>query len=769
MNKRSKYSPPIIEVIQIQVESGIAGSLAGSDGGIDDMDITPLSMSQNMMNQSPQYTMNMRKQKSLAVVLTAVLALAAAGCSNELPQNENFPVPEENAGITVISTASMPQGNPDTRLIFDETNPNKLQITWKEASESFSVMKTAQAAPATFTQTEISTSNPKQATFEGMITDKQGDFYALYPALPQNITTATAADLTLDMSGQSGEAMDESKVYMYGKTTYSAENGLAFNFQHLTCILRVKLIFPTSGNTDLDADMDVEPLTRTANPVTGVTLYGTGVNSRVHVNLTGDNPAYSNPTPGMLVLSGSFAPDAAGDFKVYLHLIPGEMDAVKITATKDGKPYSGIVLSVSRTLAAGKMYTADVTMEAAKEFDSTVASGSSEEPSLLNNGAENAADNPYLIASPQNLRWLAKLLEDTQESAGTNPTTGKFYRLTTDINVTADTWTEIGKNGSYASSPQNFDGSFDGNGHIISGELTSAESNGYYFGLFGFCGSNSEISNLHMDATVMHHYYSKWGGSTWTGSVAGYSKGTITGCTNKGTITISNTSTNLYTGDTNYTGGIVGEGNDISNCSNAGSVNGGKNNCVYIGGIAGQCEGNCTGCSNSADLTIDNGKSWIGGIIGYITGSNAKTIVVENCTNTGKIEGKGAGTVVYTSGIAGGNDYYSNVSLTYTNCTNTGNVTGGTNNYANTGGIVGYGQDAKFHLCHNSGAITPESDESKQIYTGGICGRFNIWNGVTRDGKVYNCCTNTGTPAQYVGNVVAEGAPDICDEGHPTH
>lgn len=44
MNKKSEYSPPVIEVIQIQVESGIAASLAGSDSGTDDMDITPLNM-----------------------------------------------------------------------------------------------------------------------------------------------------------------------------------------------------------------------------------------------------------------------------------------------------------------------------------------------------------------------------------------------------------------------------------------------------------------------------------------------------------------------------------------------------------------------------------------------------------------------------------------------------------------------------------------------------------------------------------------------------
>ena len=47
MNKRLKYSPPTIEVIQMQVESGIAGSLASGGSGTIDMPITPLNMSRS--------------------------------------------------------------------------------------------------------------------------------------------------------------------------------------------------------------------------------------------------------------------------------------------------------------------------------------------------------------------------------------------------------------------------------------------------------------------------------------------------------------------------------------------------------------------------------------------------------------------------------------------------------------------------------------------------------------------------------------------------
>ena len=695
-----------------------------------------------------QYIMYMKKQTLLPALLASMLAGAAIGCSNELPQSAP-PAPEDGR-IAVTATAGMPQGGPNTRLSFDETSdPSKLLITWKESDESFSVLKAAGGSPATFVQTGIDPQDSHQATFEGMITDKEGDFYAFYPALPGNVTSAVATALTLNMDGQSGDALDESKVYMYGKTEYNAESGLAFSFHHLTCILQVTLNFPTTG-TGGTVDMSKENLTRTSTTgsVTGVTLLGTGISSSAQVNLTGSDPVYSNRTPGILQLSGSFTPQADGAYKVYLHLLPGEISNLRITAEKDGKTYTGTVLSENRTLAAGSMYTQAVEMQAPAEFNNDVANGSGEEPRLLDaSNATNSADNPYLIASPANLRWLVKQLEDTGVSMNVedNPTTGKFYRLTTDITVTADTWTPIGNGYSLS---QCFNGYFDGNGHIISGKLTNNASKN--FGFFGFCYLDSEISNLCVAAATSESNES----SRSIGSVAGESRGGITGCTNNGTITSSKAT---------YLGGIVGQCYDISDCVNAGSVVGINN--TYVGGVAGMC-GNCTRCSNSAEVIATANTSYMGGIIGVITidfNPNSKTITVENCTNTGKISGGAE----LTGGIIG---YIStSISTTFTNCINTGDVEGGTGNNSYTGGIaaISTGENDKFHLCHNSGAITPaDNDMGKYIYIGGICGNIVLWNGTTRRGFVYDCCTNTGSPARFVGNLQGEGAPDKCPDSH---
>lgn len=69
-------------------------------------------------------------------------------------------------------------------------------------------------------------------------------------------------------------------------------------------------------------------------------------------------------------------------------------------------------------------------------------------------------DNPYLIESAGHLKYLIEQVQAGERYLD------KFFKLTTDIKVTADTWTPIGI--SYA---KPFSGNFDGGGHTISGEL----------------------------------------------------------------------------------------------------------------------------------------------------------------------------------------------------------------------------------------------------------------------------------------------------------
>ena len=684
----------------------------------------------------------MKKQTLLSGLLASMLAGVAIGCSNELPQSAP-PAPEDGR-IAVTATAGIPRGGVTTRVAFNEnSSASTLEITWRSdlsRPETFSVLEgTAAVLPSTFAQAEVDAGNAHNATFEGTIKDRSSNFYALYPALPET-QTVTPTDITLDMSGQTGDAPDESKLYMCAQATYN--DGLAFSFAHLTSILKLKLKFPDVAGASTP-DMGIEALTRgaeAAGTVTGVQLRGKGVYASAQVDITGTgsgvqpSPVYTDLAPiGVLQLSGSFTvEDNAAT--IYLHLLPGTLAEAQVIAIKEGKTYTG---TLSGTVDVGTMYTAEVAMQQSATFDDAAASGEGEAPALLTTGG-NTKDNPFLIASPANLRWLVKQLADATDN---NPTTGKYYRLTTDVEVTADKWVPIGEfiTGAYKS----FDGSFDGDGHIISGTL---QGDARYFGFFGRCGENSEITNLHMAATVTSTSSS---GNSYIGSIAGYAY-KITGCSNSGNIT-----GNSHTGTA---GGIVGVTDFISGCVNTGKIDGGSNidggssSNEYIGGIVGDIVVDCSDCYNSGEVT-GQGSGKIGGIVGGQ--SMSSTLKMEGCTNIGKVGGP---SFTFTGGILG-----LAYSLTLIRCTNHGEVIGGTgvNGRSNTGGIAGnVGSGSSFHLCHNSGTVMAGSSGNNS-YTGGLIGYYASTFTIT----VYDCCTNTGTPDQWIGSN-ATYEPVQCEEHH---
>ena len=107
---------------------------------------------------------------------------------------------------------------------------------------------------------------------------------------------------------------------------------------------------------------------------------------------------------------------------------------------------------------------------------------------------------PYLIQSLANLEQLA-----TDVNGGTTYS-GKYFKLTTDIDLNNGEWTPIGT----ASNP--FKGSFDGDYHTISNlQITGSNS---YVGLFGYT-TNGEIKNLIINNAKVSGYV---GVGTFAGS-----------------------------------------------------------------------------------------------------------------------------------------------------------------------------------------------------------------------------------------------------------
>ncbi len=145
----------------------------------------------------------------------------------------------------------------------------------------------------------------------------------------------------------------------------------------------------------------------------------------------------------------------------------------------------------------------------------------------LGNGTE---QNPYLITTTEQLERLAEWVNNG------NDFNGKYFRLANDLNYnnTANNHTPIG-NGSYR-----FLGTFDGNGHTISGIRISGSDS--YLGVFGGCNGGM-VKNLTLtDAQIS-------GDSRVGGIVGDNYLGTVENC---------HVTNSTLSGSGQYIGGAVG-------------------------------------------------------------------------------------------------------------------------------------------------------------------------------------------------------------------
>ena len=235
--------------------------------------------------------------------------------------------------------------------------------------------------------------------------------------------------------------------------------------------------------------------------------------------------------------------------------------------------------------------------------------------SLSGSGTE---ASPYLINNGADLLYLSQHLDLANESSG------KHYQLNADINVTADTWTPI----------KGFAGIFDGNGHTVSGGLhatdslyagvfsdlkgtvkdltvsaavsTTHTSNICLGGIVGFLDENGSIENCTFSGTlqkvdgVLNKQIS-------VGGIVGKSFGTISGCTNNGTVYGADATVSESKYVSAFTGGIVGwsVSGSVYGCTHSGTLTEGdrtgldafENAVFYTGRIAGLADSNAQICA----------------------------------------------------------------------------------------------------------------------------------------------------------------------------
>ena len=221
-----------------------------------------------------------------------------------------------------------------------------------------------------------------------------------------------------------------------------------------------------------------------------------------------------------------------------------------------------------------------------------------------------------------------------------------------------------------------YTGTFNGNGHNISGLTVSGSD---YVGLFGYV-NGATIQNINLcDSQITATNAGEIG--TSTGGIVGYATGAAK---------IENCSTNNIKIEARslHIGGIIGRGEgstEISNCTNTSTLDGTYN----VGGIAGSLEGgSITNCGNSGNLPATGASGCVGGIVGCTS-----TGQISTCYNTGEITG---GSNARVGGIVGLSDGSPSIS----DCYNVGAVHGGKFN----GGIAGLAIGT-YRYCYNTGTV----------------------------------------------------------------
>lgn len=322
---------------------------------------------------------------------------------------------------------------------------------------------------------------------------------------------------------------------------------------------------------------------------------------------------------------------------------------------------------------------------------------------------------PYEIPDVGKLTALQKQVNENGFSY-----TGKWFRLTNNIDLNNELWTPIGVDALHS-----FGGSLDGNGMTISG--LKVETNGAWAGLFGSVRGTYGVPMTMRDLTL------KNGSVKFTSSGTSCSGGLVAIVEGETALELRNVVAENLTvsGGIFGSGGLLGRGRvAMTNCHNRGGSVTGK----YAGGLAGMGYSNLqdhvlAGCTNSAKVV---GKRTAGGMTGNETHSYGS---YTDCTNSGSI----SATQGYASGIAAGGSYE--------RCSNSGAVTG-----QQAAGICVNGSKAT--NCSNTGAVTGTGTGTG--YAAGI---------LTNDGYggTVEFCWNTGsveasTPVKAFGILYGWGA-----------
>lgn len=312
-------------------------------------------------------------------------------------------------------------------------------------------------------------------------------------------------------------------------------------------------------------------------------------------------------------------------------------------------------------------------------------------------GGQGTEDDPYIIGKAADIAQLAEIINTNNGDSKFN---GKdvYYVLSKSIDMAGTEFDPIGKQKGVCEFKANFDGA----GYTISNAAPTDLGDDY--GIWGSINGGS-VRNL----TIENFNNAAKAGSVRTGSLAGScTDATITDCKIAGTMVIR----------TATSGGLVGAlyGCTVSGCECAATITNDGSVTTESGGLFGYVDASgdryttISDCKLSGSVTLNSGKNFIGGLVGYLFRGSLSNSTVDAGASVVATGNSIGGLVARTHATAG------ETPSTVSGCTFNGSVSG----VSGVGGIIGGMYGGQVIDCSSpKGATITGTDYS----AGGITGR----------------------------------------------
>lgn len=553
--------------------------------------------------------------------LAALTAAATAACSDDTDNgSEPLTPPDGNGGIPVAFTANInpgsdanPAGAPGTRTVLHPTDNGGFTVTWKGKDNNavnlcdeiiIWAVKETNVIRKYYVPSYSAVSSPLEPWDEQnkLILTEPGEWKFTAFCAAHTSPDDNQPYSLLSAQNQTGPNNTE-HIARWDFSVATAKQHIAeagnempqvidFRFKHMLSALQLHVTNETGAELtvkEIRLALAEEQITCQRTYDIAAENWKTGTEQKSDCLRL----AISN--------SAALASGATDPQKFHMLLFPGcAGKSMTITVITDRGEYTLKKPAPTDGFKAGTNYTTEITIR----------------NDNLNPSTETWRET---IRTAEELAAFCNRVND-----GTDNYAGKTIYLVDDITLSGN-WEPIGTD----SKP--FSGTFDGEGHSISGlNVNTTEK---YAGLFGYV-SGGTVRNLRVSGTVTTT-------DNYSGGIAGFLSGRVENCIFSGNVS-----------GKGWVGGIAGgnEGNNsqIAGCYTKGNVTATGN---YAGGIAGNNSTNntITDCYSEAGTNATSGGE---GIVGSSYGAVAR------CYATGQVHGKQS-----VGGIIG---YQANGSIT--NC-----------------------------------------------------------------------------------------------------